>query len=47
MGNVFVKIVQGTKTHVLSSINIFLQNLVNYEIMWRKTVQQDRPQKTV
>jgi hypothetical protein len=40
------KVVEKVKTHILFSIN-FSENSAVYKIMWRSTVEPDRPQMTV
>jgi hypothetical protein len=35
------------ETHILSSITFFLENRAVYEIMWKRTVEPDRPQMTI
>jgi hypothetical protein len=39
----FTKAVKDTKTHILVSINFF-PKIVAYMLMWKNTVQLDRPQ---
>jgi len=40
-------VIEKTKTHILCSITFFsFQNRAFYEIMWKNTVQTDRPDKT-
>jgi hypothetical protein len=40
------KVEEKMKTHFMFS-NLFLENRVVYEIMWKNTVQPDRPQMTI
>ena len=46
MINVSGKFVKKIKTHFIFN-NIFPEILVLYEIMWKNTVQPDRPQMTI
>ena len=39
-------VVQKVETHILSSI-MFFENHTFYEIMWKNTVQLERPQMTI
>jgi len=41
----WTKFVETIKTHTLCSITV-LKNHVVYNIMWKNTVEQDRPQMT-
>jgi hypothetical protein len=41
------KIVEKIKTHVSCSIILFSENQAVYEIIWKNTVQSDRPQRTI
>jgi len=42
------KVVQKIKIHILCSLTFFfLETRAVYEIMWKNTVQPDRPQMTV
>ena len=38
------KVVDKIKTHILCSIFFFFENRAVYEIMWKNTVQPERPQ---
>jgi hypothetical protein len=41
-------VVEETETHILCPITFFFfKNRAVYEIMWKNTVQSDRPQTTV
>ena len=40
------KFVEEVKTYILCSITFF-ENVALYEIMWKTTVEQDRPQMTI
>jgi len=42
-----LKVVEKIKTHILCAIIFFFENSVVYEIMWKNTVQLDRPQMAV
>jgi hypothetical protein len=37
------KIAEKIKTHILCSIFLFFENIAVYEIMWKNTVERDRP----
>ena len=41
------KVVEKIKTHILCSVAFFFENQVVYEIMWKNTVEPDRPQMTI
>jgi len=41
------KDVEKIKTHIFCSITFFFGNRAVYEIMWKNTVQPDRPQMTI
>jgi len=41
-----IKVVENIKTHILSSVTFF-ENRTVYEIMWKNTVEQGRPQLTI
>jgi len=41
------KFVENIKTQILCAIKIFFFNRDVYEIMWKNTVQPDRPQTTI
>jgi hypothetical protein len=41
------KVVEKIKTHILCSVTFFPKNRAVYEIMWKNTVQPDRPQMTI
>ena len=42
------KVVHKIKTHILCSITfLYFENRVIYEVMWKTTVQPDRPQMTI
>ena len=42
------EVVEKIKTHILCSVTFFLENrAVYYEIMWKNTVQPDRPQMAI
>jgi hypothetical protein len=40
------KVIEKIKTHILCSITFFSENRAVYEIMWKNTVEPDRPQIT-
>jgi len=46
MRGVWTKVVDKVKTHILCSITFF-KNRAVYEILWKNTVQQSRPQMTI
>jgi len=46
MKNVSVKVVEKLETRVLYSVNLFVKRAV-YEMVWKNTVQRDRPQMTI
>jgi hypothetical protein len=46
MRNVSDEVVYKSKTHILCS-ELVSENPAVYEIMWKSTVQPDRPQMTV
>jgi len=39
-------VVETSETHILCSITFFFRNLCLYKIMWKNTVELDRPQIT-
>ena len=41
------KVVEKTKTHIVYPMTFFLENPAFYEVMWKNTVQPDRPQMTI
>jgi len=45
MRDVWTKVVDKVKTHILCSITF--SKIVPYEILWKNTVQQNRPQMTI
>jgi hypothetical protein len=44
--NISKEIAEKIKIHILSSVT-FSENPAVYEIKWKNTVQQDRPQMTI
>ena len=47
MRNVSDKFVAKIKAHILCAINFFFEKRAVYEIMWKDTVEQDRPQMAI
>jgi len=47
MRTVSDEVVEKIKTHILGSIIFFFENPVVYEIMWKNTVQLNRPYTTI
>jgi len=41
------KIVDKIKTHILGSVTLFFRKSCLYEVMWKNTVQPDRPQMII
>jgi hypothetical protein len=41
------EVVEKINTHVLCSVTFFSENRAVCEIMWKNTVQQDRPQMII
>jgi hypothetical protein len=46
MRNISDKVVQKIKIHILCSLTVS-ENGTGYEIMWKNTVEPDRPQMTI
>jgi hypothetical protein len=42
-----MKFVEKIKTHILCSVTLFFENPAVYEIMWKNTVELDRPPMTI
>ena len=47
MRNISDKIVEKIKTHSLCSITLYSEIRIIYKIMWKNTVDPDRPQMTI
>ena len=41
------KVVEKTKTQILFSVTLFVENLAVYEIMWKNIIERGRPQMTI
>jgi hypothetical protein len=46
MRNVLGRFVEQIKIHILYSVTFFPENRVDFEMMWKSTVEQDTPQMT-
>jgi hypothetical protein len=42
-----IKVVEEVKIHILSSITLFPENHVLYDIMWKNIVKPDRSKMTI
>jgi len=47
MKNVSTNVVEKIETHILCSTTLFPQNHAVYEMMWKNTVERERPQMTI